>query len=90
MYVKTHGNIAPGAQRCRNYEWPVDPKSHVFGYGEKIVPNGAGSSIHAERIDNAFPKTVIVQKTVEDVKGVVQDHLGQSKNLGQGVKFTKD
>ena len=41
-------------------------------------------SIHNERFDNAFPKTVIVKKTVEDVKAVSQDLLGQSKNLGQG------
>jgi len=41
-------------------------------------------SIHNERFDNAFPKTVIVKKTVEDVKAVTSDLLGQSKNLGQG------
>lgn len=41
-------------------------------------------SIHNERFDNAFPKTVIVKKMVEDVKAVTQDMLGQSKNLGQG------
>jgi hypothetical protein len=41
-------------------------------------------SLHNERFDNAFPKTVIVKKTVEDVKSVAQDLLGQSKNLGQG------
>jgi hypothetical protein len=27
-------------------------------------------SIHAERFENNFPKTVIVKKTVEDVKAV--------------------
>lgn len=31
-----------------------------------------------------FPKTVIVEKTVEDVKSTQQDILGKSKNLGQG------
>lgn len=41
-------------------------------------------SIHAERFENTFPKTVIVKKTVEDVKAVASDILGQSKNLGQG------
>jgi hypothetical protein len=25
MYAKTHGNIPAGAQKNRNYEWPVDP-----------------------------------------------------------------
>ena len=40
--------------------------------------------MHAERIEESFPKTVIVKKTVEDVKGVTTDMLGTVKNLGQG------
>ena len=42
-------------------------------------------SIHNERFDQGFPKTVIVKKTVEDAKAVTQDQLGKPKNLGQGV-----
>jgi hypothetical protein len=41
-------------------------------------------SIHNERFDQGFPKTVIVKKTVEDAKAVTQDQLGKPKNLGQG------
>jgi len=41
-------------------------------------------ALHSERYDNAFPKTVIVKKTVEDHKAVASDLLGVSKNLGQG------
>lgn len=41
-------------------------------------------ALHAERYENAFPKTTIVKKTVEDHRAVAQDLLGQSKNLGQG------
>ena len=37
-----------------------------------------------ERIEEAFPKTVIVKKIVEDQKAVTQDMLGTVKNLGQG------
>lgn len=84
MYVKTHGNFASGEQKDRNYEWNFDKTAHRFGYGEQRLLNGAAMSIHAERFDNAFPKTVIVKKTVEDVKAVTSDMLGQSKNLGQG------
>ncbi len=40
--------------------------------------------MHAERIEDAYPKTVIVKKVVEDVKAVTSDHLGAVKNLGQG------
>lgn len=36
MYLKTHGNVAPGVQRNREYNWnTIDPNTHVFGYGEK-------------------------------------------------------
>ena len=84
MYIKTHGNFASGEQRDRCYTWNFDKTAHRFGYGEQRLLNGAAMSIHAERFDNAFPKTVIVKKTVEDVKAVTQDMLGQSKNLGQG------
>jgi len=85
MYTKTHGNFMPGEQKKRDYAFPVDPVDHRFGFGEKKVLNGAAMSVHAERYDQAFPKTVIVKKTVEDHKAVAQDQLGQVKNLGQGV-----
>lgn len=84
MYIKTHGNFDSGEQKDRNYEWNFDKTTHRFGYGEQRLINGAAMSIHAERFENNFPKTVIVKKTVEDVKAVTQDLLGQSKNLGQG------
>ena len=90
MYAKTHGNIPAGAQKNRDYQWSIDPRSHVFGYGEKRIPNGAALSIHSERYDCAFPKTIIVEKTVEDVKSTQQDQLGKSKNLGLGVKVNPD
>jgi hypothetical protein len=84
MYIKTHGNFDSGEQKDRNYEWNFDKTTHRFGYGEQRLINGAAMSIHAERFENNFPKTVIVKKTVEDVKAVTSDLLGQSKNLGQG------
>jgi len=39
-------------------------------------------ALHSERLEEQFPKTVIVKKTVEDHKGVASDILGKSKNLG--------
>ena len=84
MYKKTHGNFNPGEQKNRNYEWKIDPNEHRFGYGEKKVLNGAAMAIHNERPEEHFPKTTVVQKTVEDFNAVAQDQLGQSKNLGQG------
>ena len=84
MYIKTHGNFASGEQKERGYTWNFDKSAHRFGYGEQRLVNGAAMSVHAERFENSFPKTVIVEKTVEDVKAVTSDLLGQSKNLGQG------
>ena len=84
MYRQTHGNYAPGEQKNRDYNWKFNPADHRFGFGEKKILNGAALALHNERHEEQFPKTVIVQKTVEDHKAVASDILGASKNLGQG------
>ena len=87
MYAKTHGNIAAGVQRKRDYDWKtINPDTYVFGYGEQKSPNGAKKAVHSERLEEAFPKTVVVKKVVEDFNSVSHDQLGKSKNLGQGAK----
>ena len=85
-YAKTHGNIPAGEQKHRGYMWSsdLDPKTFPFGYGEQKLPNGVAKAVEPERYEQAFPKTVIVKKTVEDLKAVSQDPLGKVKNLGQG------
>lgn len=85
MYEKTHGNVPAGQQRSREYNWTVDPQTHVFGFGEQAQPNQAARAIHSERYDAKYPQTTIVKKQVEDVKAVQQDHLGTARNLGQGL-----
>lgn len=90
MYKRTHANFGPGEQRKREYDWSANPtidnrpQTFSFGFGEQRLQNGAAKAVHAERIEESFPKTVIVKKTVEDVKGVTTDMLGTVKNLGQG------
>ena len=88
MYKKTHGNFEPGEQKDREYDWSknnIDKNTFRFGYQEQIQINGAAKSLHAERSDySSFPKTVIVRKTVEDVKATQSDLLGKARNLGQG------
>lgn len=77
MYKKTHGNFGPGEQKARDYEWPVQKETFRFGYGEPLQVNGAAKSLHSERPETGtFPKTVIVRKTVEDVKATQGDLLG--------------
>jgi hypothetical protein len=79
MYIKTHGNYGPGEQRTRDYDWQANPRiaagsgetqAHTFGYGEEKLLNGAQKAVMPERLSEAFPKTVIVKKTVEDAKAV--------------------
>lgn len=84
LYKKTHGNFQPGEQKQRNYNWKMDPQEHRFGYSERKVLNGAAQALQQERPEEAYPKTTIVKKTVEDFRAVSTDLLGQSKNLGQG------
>jgi hypothetical protein len=73
MYVQTHGNYAAGEQRTRDYNWNITnidnaPKTFAFGFGEQRLLNGAAKAVHVERYEGVFPKTVIVNKIVEDVK----------------------
>ena len=84
LYKKTHGNYDPGEQKQRGYQWPINKEAFRFGYSEQRLLNGAGDSIHHERAGEGFPKTVIVKKTVEDMRAVTADLLGRPKNLGQG------
>jgi hypothetical protein len=74
----------PATQKDRSYNWNVDKNKHRFGYAEQKILNGAAHSLHPERKEGGFPKTIIVQKTVEDFKNVSHDILGKPKNLGQG------
>ena len=76
MYTKTHGSIQAGAQKNRNYDWPMNPVNHSFGYGEIHNPGGAYRATNPERQNGIFPKTVIVKKTVEDHRAVAGDMLG--------------
>ena len=54
----------------------------MFGFGEQKLLNGVAKSIHHERYDETYPKTVVVKKDVEDHFAVANDQLGTVKNLG--------
>lgn len=85
MYEKTHNNVEPGAQKKRNYAWgEINPDTQVFGYYERLDPKASQKAIQPDRTDEYFPKTVIVNKQVEDYTACHSDNLGKSKNLGTG------
>ena len=86
MYLKTHGDFAPGQQKERSYNWPVDKTDHRFGYVENERElNGAAKCVQPERFGANFPQTKILKKTVEDYVEVTKDDLGKVKNLGQSA-----
>lgn len=86
QYLKTHGDYAPGQQKQRGYNWPVDKTNHRFGYVENERElNGAAKCVQPERFASNFPQTKILKKTVEDYIEVTKDELGKPKNLGQGA-----
>ena len=90
MYLKTHGDFAPGQQKQRGYNWPVDKNDHRFGYVENERElNGAAKCVQPERFGLSFPQTKILQKTVEDYVEVTKDELGKPKNLGQKGETNK-
>jgi Ni/Co efflux regulator RcnB len=84
IYVRSHGSYAPGEQRNRHYQWPVDPHSTRFGCkGDTIAFGGVSKNINdILKYTDERPSALSV-KRVEDFRNM-GDILGQSRNLGQG------
>lgn len=83
LYVRTHGNYAPGEQRRRGYNWDAagfTPDAHVFGITEKTpYYNGVAKAL----TQNTEQETKLIPRAVSDFKLANTQSLGQSKNLGQ-------
>ena len=83
LYVRTHGNYAPGEQKRRNYNWDAagfKPDAHVFGITEKQPYHNGVAKALTQNIDQA---TKLIPRAVSDFKLANTQTLGQSKNLGQ-------
>jgi hypothetical protein len=87
MYKKSHGSIAPGEQKNRDYSWQkaqIDPKKYRFGI-KTTVPGaeGMGTSLclHPE-LDENVPRSVITTKEVEEMRNAMVDHLGKPRHSG--------
>ena len=94
MYIKTHGNYAPGEQRRRGYDWGasgIDPDTATFGGLDKEqYLEGVAKAINPQR--DAEKKTgcaTIIDKRVEDFKSTNNDELGRAKNLPLQVTGTR-
>ncbi|CAG9329019.1 unnamed protein product [Blepharisma stoltei] len=84
MYYKSHGVTEAGEQIRRDYNWPVDKHEHRFGLPDPKQLDGAAISLQPEKYGSTHPKTIIVQKTVEDFRSTAHEDLGKPRNLGQG------
>lgn len=82
MYQQSHGLTLPGEQKQRNYNWPVNKDTHVFGKGEFIEKDGAKKSLCPDILESQFPKTKIGEKRLEDFRQATSDMLGRTKFRG--------
>lgn len=83
IYIRSHGNYPPGAQKMRNYKWDYDPDRTVFGKkGDSIALNGVSKSVQDVLQGTLEDRGNLVNsKTVEDLRGL-GDLLGKPRNLG--------
>ncbi|CAM9479467.1 unnamed protein product [Phaeothamnion confervicola] len=84
LYKRSHGSYAPGEQRRRDYDWPMDPATCDFGVGGKgfMAFNGASPEIGAIlRGEGEQPAQTITSKDLANFKAL-QDRLGRVRHLG--------
>jgi hypothetical protein len=47
-----------------------------------MLQEGAKKAVHHERINDSYPKTIIVKKQIEHHRAFSHDALGKSRNYG--------
>ena len=82
LYNKSHGLTDPGEQKDRNYKWYVDKTNHVFGKTEPKEADGSKKSLAFDHLEAQFPKTIVVDKRLEDYRQATSDMVGRSKFKG--------
>lgn len=86
LYKRSHGSVAPGEQKNREYQWgaaKIDPHKYRFGVKTNAVGAeglGASACLNPE-MDETLPRTGITAKQVEDLRSTY-DHLGKPRHLG--------
>lgn len=85
MYVKSHGNYAPGEQRVRGYAETFDKTATFGGKENDVVLSGVAKALNplVDTTTRSFSAT-IVNKTAEDFKATAGDELGKVRRLGAG------
>ncbi|KAL7679935.1 hypothetical protein Plhal304r1_c072g0160951 [Plasmopara halstedii] len=84
LYKRSHGSVAPGEQKNRNYQWEkakIDPANHRFGV--KSIDSCAEEMAFVLNSDmnksNVSP--AVVPAHLED-RRMLYDHLGKPRHLG--------
>lgn len=86
LYKRSHGSVAPGEQKNREYQWnaaKLDPRKHRFGVKTNAVGAeglGASACLNPE-MDESLSRAGISAKQVEDMRSTF-DHLGKPRHLG--------
>ncbi|ETM99761.1 hypothetical protein PPTG_18511 [Phytophthora nicotianae INRA-310] len=88
LYKRSHGSVAPGEQKNRNYRWEaakIDPARHRFGVKPIGSSNGqVGGEVavvlNPEMNESIIPPAVAPQH-LED-RRTLYDHLGKPRHLG--------
>lgn len=94
MYVKTHGNYAPGERRRRGYDWNaagVDPDAATFGAATAIGEDGAAKALNPLKDETLRAMSAtIVNARAEAHREMAHDALGKVKRLGRGERLPAD
>lgn len=91
MYVKSHGNYAPGEQRNRGYAESFDRTATFGGKENDVVLEGVAKALNPlkDETQKTFSAT-IVNKAAEDFKATAGDELGRVRRLGAGERNVPD
>ena len=67
MYIRSHGSYAPGEQRDRHYNWPVDPTTTRFGCkGDTIAFGGVSKNINdVLKYTDEKPSALSIKKVIQ-------------------------
>lgn len=65
IYKKSHGSYNPGEQKKRDYNWPINPTSTVFGMkGQSNAFNGVSKNIEIVLKGDTTQSTLVNSKRV--------------------------
>lgn len=87
-YIKSHHSYLPGEQKCRDYNWPVDPLTTVFGdKGENFALRRLSSGVHEALHSNM--DCVEKRRLAQNIP-VAEDHIFGIPTHGNSDSYNED